>query len=244
MTGGFARPVDLCVTRMARGKGSSVPLEFEGMSRKTSHRERKMEGEVLAKRFVMGWAVLFLLIYMLSGCSSNPKLVVAAEDWVFEERAISIEIDAPADLNALNGRPHTLVIGVYQLNDPNTFSGLATTREGAVELLSKGKIDDTIAHFRRITVQPGESRAILLSRAQSAQYVGLIMGYYGLQPGNDVHLFPIPAKPSKRGLVEKGLVMLGLISDEAKATPDRLMLRAELGRTGTKRVTQLDPKGI
>jgi len=212
------------------------------MSRRPSRGKQKMKRGVMAKRFVLGWASLFLLTCMLGGCSSNPKLVVAAEDWVFEERAISIEIDAPADLNALNGRPHTLVIGVYQLNDPNTFSGLATTREGAVELLGKGKIDDTVAHFRRITVQPGESRVILLSRAQSAQYVGLIMGYYGLQPGNDVHLFPIPAKPSERGLVEKGLVMLGLIADEAKARPDRLILRAELGRTGTKRVIQLDPE--
>ncbi len=195
----------------------------------------------------IGWPVavdmkIFLTVVMavlLGACSSNPKLVVAPEDWVFEERAISIEIDAPADLNALNGRPHTLVIGVYQLSDPNTFSGLATTRQGAVELLNKGKIDDTVAHFRRITVQPGETQAVLLSRAQSAQYVGLIMGYYGLQASNDVHLFPIPAKPSQRGVVEKLLVLLKLIADEAKATPDKLMLRVELGRTGTRRVVLL-----
>jgi len=189
-----------------------------------------------------------LAVLLLAACASQPdKLEVAPEGWKFKDRAIYLEFRAPADLNAYNGRPHALAVGIYQLNDPNTFSGLGATREGAVELLGKGKIDDTIVHFTRITVQPGEHKSIVLNRAETAQYVGMISGYFGLSPTNDVALFPIPVKASKRGLVENSLAAIKLIADEAKANPDDLYLNINLGRDSTKQMTiakPLDRSGI
>ena len=49
-------------------------------------------------------------------------------------------------------------------------------------------------------------------------------------------LFSIPLKAQKRGLVEKGLAAVSLISDEAKASPDELLVYVELGRTGSKQI--------
>ena len=179
------------------------------------------------------------LSYWLVACASNTELTVAEEDWIFQERAISLEIDAPADLNTLNGRPHALAIGFYQLNDPNTFTGLVATRQGAQELLGKGKIDDTVAYFRRITVQPGEHRTVVINRAKTAQHVGLIVGYYNINPKNDVSLFKIPIKATERGLVEKTLVSLQLVKDEASAKPEDLLIEINLGRLGTKRAIEI-----
>jgi type VI secretion system VasD/TssJ family lipoprotein len=174
---------------------------------------------------------------LVTACSSTPtELTVAPEDWVYEERAITITVKAPSDLNSVSGRPHSLALGVFQLNDPNTFSGLSVTREGAVQLMQKGRIDDTVSNFTIVNVRPGERKKVYLNRAQSAQYVGIIAGFFELNPKNDVKLFPIPLKAQKRGLVEKGLAAVSLISDEAKASPDELLVYVELGRTGSKQI--------
>jgi len=177
--------------------------------------------------------------YLLVACASNTELMVADEEWVFEERAISLEIDAPADLNTLNGRPHALAIGFYQLNDPKTFEGLKETPEGAEQLLAMGRIDETVAYFRRITVQPGEHRTVVINRAKTAQHVGLIVGYYNINPKNDVGLFEVPIKATARGLVEKMLVSLQLVKDEASAKPEKLFMQVDLGRSGTKQIKEI-----
>ena len=178
------------------------------------------------------------LLTALAGCSSTPtELTVDPDGWVYEKRAISLHIKAPVDLNSVSGRPHSLALGVFQLSDPNTFNGLAVTAQGAVELLQKGKIDETVADFTLVNIRPGEQRKVVLNRAQTAQYVGLIAGYYQINPGTDVRVFPVPLRAQKRGLVEKGLAALSLVSDEAKAFPDKLTVYIDLGRTGTKQMT-------
>ncbi len=176
------------------------------------------------------------ICFIASCVSTPPEMVVDPEDWIYEERAIHIEIKAPADLNSLNGRPHSLAMGVFQLNDPNTFNGLATTREGAVELLQKGRIDDSVANFKLINIRPGEQKKVSINRAQTAQYVGVIAGYYNLNPKKDVRMFPIPLRALKRGLIEEGLVALSMMEDEVKAVPDKLNIYTELGRTSSKQI--------
>lgn len=179
-----------------------------------------------------------LLLSAIAGCSTAPtELSVDPDDWTYEKRAITVSINAPADLNSVSGRPHSLAIGVFQLSDPNTFSGLSVTTEGAVELLQKGQIDETVASFSLINVRPGEQKKVTLNRTQSAQYVGMIVGYYSLNPSKDIKVFPIPLRAQERGLVEKGLATLTLISDEAKAFPDKLNVYVDLGRSSTKQIT-------
>ena len=187
--------------------------------------------------FVNKWLYLLPLV-ALFGCSSAPtELIVDPDDWTYEKRAITISIKASADLNSVSGRPHSLAVGVFQMSDPNTFSGLSVTKEGAVELLQKGQIDETIASFSLINVRPGEQKKVTINRTQSAQYLGLIVGYYNINPTNDVKVFPFPLRAQKRGIVEKGLAAMALISDEAKAYPDKLNVFIELGRSSSKQIT-------
>ncbi len=192
------------------------------------------------------WLILTLAVLLLAGgCSSTPtELTVDPDGWVYEKRAITINIKAPNDLNSVSGRPHSLAIGVFQLSDPNTFSGLSVTAAGAVELLQKGQIDETVASFTLINVRPGEQRKVTLNRAQTAQYVGLIAGYFNINPTKDVKVFPIPLRAQKRGLVEKGLVAVSLISDEARAFPDKITIYVDLGRAGSKQITTDASKAV
>ena len=177
----------------------------------------------------------------LSACSSAPtELVVEEEEWIYEVRAINLVLRATADVNSVGGRPHSIAIGVFQMSDPNTFNGLSVTQEGAFELLQKGQIDESIVSYQMINIRPGEQRKVSISRAQTAKHIGVIAGYYNLNPSTDTNIFPIPVRAIKRGIVEEVLAFAALISDEAKAVPGKLNLLVDLGRTGSKQIIALE----
>ncbi|MFT5502958.1 MAG: type VI secretion system VasD/TssJ family lipoprotein [Gammaproteobacteria bacterium] len=191
------------------------------------------------------WLIYIGLLFLVVSCSSTPtELTVEEEEWIYEVRAINLAIRAAADVNSVSGRPHSIAVGIFQMNDPNTFSGLAVTREGAVELLQKGKIDDTIVNFQLVTLRPGELKKISISRAQTAKYIGVINGYFKLNPKTDIKVFPIPVRAIKRGLVEKTLAFTALIADQAKAVPGKLNIYIDLGRTGSKQIVALEDEII
>lgn len=178
---------------------------------------------------------------MMFACSSTPtELVVEEQEWIYEVRAINLVIKAASDVNSVSGRPHSIAIGVFQMNDPNTFSGLASTQEGAVELLQKGQIDDSIVNFQLITIRPGEQKKISISRAQTAKHIGVISGYFKLNPKTDIKLFAIPVRAIKRGIIEDALAFAALIADEAKAIPGKVNILIDLGRTGSKQIIALE----
>ncbi len=224
--------------RFTKNSFSQYSSRVNAAGSKNTYHATASLGESKSLRLIV---IIACLGFLLAGCASNPDLKINPEDWVYEDRAISIKIDAPSDVNVVNGRPHALSIGVFQLSDPNTFIGLTGTRDGAIELLNKGKIDDTVADFRRITVQPGELRVEVFNRAQKAEHVGLIVGYYELNVNHDKYLFKIPVKATKRGIVEKLLVSMKLIANEAKALPDKLNIEVFLGRDGTKQMKEVFP---
>jgi len=174
-------------------------------------------------------------------CSSTPtELVVEEQEWVYEVRAINLVIRAAADVNSVSGRPHSIAVGIFQMNDPNTFSGLSVTQEGAVELLQKGQIDDTVVNYQLITLRPGEQKKVSISRAQTAKYIGVVAGYFKLNPKTDTRIFEIPVREVKRGIIENALAFASLISDEAKAIPGKLNVFIDLGRTGSKQMLALE----
>lgn len=187
---------------------------------------------------------IVLSLLLVSCATDKPELIVAEEDWVYEIRAINLVIIAPSDLNTVRGRPHSLAIGLYQMSDPNSFAGLSTTRKGAIELLQKGQIDDTIVNFQQITVRPGEQKKISIHRAQTAKYIGIIAGYFELNNITDIQIFDIPLTEIKRGVVERTLAFASLISDESKAIPSKLNVLIDLGRTGSKQIITLDDSSL
>jgi type VI secretion system VasD/TssJ family lipoprotein len=180
------------------------------------------------------------LLLLVAACSSNPELSVEEEKWTYEVRAINLVLKAVNDVNSVSGRPHSIVVGLFQMSDPNTFSGLSVTREGAVELLQKGKIDETIVDFRLLTMRPGEQKKVSVSRAEAARYIGVIAGYFKLNPKTDVKIFSIPIREVERGLVEKSLAATSMISDQAKAVPGKLNIIVHLGRIGSRKIVAIE----
>jgi type VI secretion system VasD/TssJ family lipoprotein len=193
----------------------------------------------------MSWIKIFSVpvfcALLLSCAASEPtELVIEEQEWVYEIRAINLVVRASADLNSVRGRPHSLALGIFQMNDPNTFRGLSVSRTGAVELLQKGQVDESIVNFEQINIRPGEQKKVSINRAQTAKYIGVIAGYFELNPKTDIQIFPIPLRPIKRGLVEKALAFAALITDESKAIPGKLNVYVDLGRTGSKQIISVE----
>jgi type VI secretion system VasD/TssJ family lipoprotein len=188
-------------------------------------------------------ALVSSVLFGLAGCSSTPtELVVAEDEWAYEIGAINMLIRSATDVNTVNGRPHSIVIGIFQMDNPNTFISLAVNQEvpdGAFELLKKGRVDDSIVSFQLIPMQPGEQKNISISRAQKAKYIGVIAGYYKLNSKTDVKIFEIPVQAVKRGSIEKTLSKIKLIRDEGKALPGKLNILVDLGRTESKEIVVL-----
>ena len=184
---------------------------------------------------------VIVLSSLIMSCATEPtELIIEEEEWVYEIRAINLVARASTDLNSVRGRPHSLALGIFQMNDPNTFRGLSVSQTGAVELLQKGQIDESIVNFEQITMRPGEQKKVSINRAQTAKYIGVIAGYFKLNPKTDVQIFPIPLRPIKRGLVEKALALAALITDESKAIPGKLNIYVDLGRTGSKQIISVE----
>jgi type VI secretion system VasD/TssJ family lipoprotein len=180
------------------------------------------------------------MLLLVTACSTNPELSVEEEKWTYEVRAINLILNAVTDVNSVSGRPHSIVVGLFQMSDPNTFSGLTVTREGSVELLQKGKIDETIVDFRLLTMRPGEQKKVSVSRAEAARFIGIIAGYFKLNPKTDVKIFPIPVREIERGLVEKSLAATSMISDQAGAVPGKLNIIVDLGRIGSRQIVAIE----
>ena len=206
---------------------------MKGMEPGGSRADRPAFISMTMRRMKTGTGYALLLLAMLSACASQQELTVEPDAWTFEEQAFVLAVQPAAELNVLDGRAHALNVGIFQMADPNPFIGLAETRDGAIALLSKGKAADaSILDFERVVIQPGKKNFITLARPETAQYVGVIFGYYALEPATAVRLmaYPIVAKPV--GFIKKSLVFLQLIADEAEAKPGRLWVRVHLGPQG------------
>jgi len=148
-------------------------------------------------RCVLGVLALSLVL-PLSACP--PALQVKpGTDWSFEPNAIRVNLTADRDLNYYDRGPHTVVVWVYQLSNPNKFNQLADDQQGLIKLLEGGQFDPSVGDFKREFVQPGRSVTMTLDRAEGAKYVGLVVGYYALNREGAARLSAIPVVQVAQG---------------------------------------------
>lgn len=146
-----------------------------------------------------------LLIFFLSSCAANKKPNPAdpALVWGFGEKAIEISYTADKNLNLYDEKPHTILMCLYQLSDPNVFNELSKSEDGLHKLLRCSRFDQSVLGFMRIIVQPGENKKLSLDRAEKAKWAGIVAGYYNLSPDMSTRLFEIPVVTEKKWLLFK-----------------------------------------
>ncbi len=139
---------------------------------------------------------IFSIISLLFSCAT----ITRTPKYGYSEQSIQLRVKSDLQLNLYQGKPHTLVLCVYQLRDPNAFNQMADEDEGLSKLLDGGRFDNSVSSSKKIVVQPGIEVAEVMDRADGAKYVCVVAGYfYELQKDRDViqkdqivRLFPIP----------------------------------------------------
>ncbi|HFQ80138.1 MAG TPA: type VI secretion system lipoprotein TssJ [Desulfobacterales bacterium] len=160
-----------------------------------------------------------LSFLLLAACAASPP---PPPQYTYGRDAIKIHIKADPELNQYNGSPHTLLLCVQQLSNPNTFSQLSGDMAGIYKLLGCSRYDSTVTNSRRIIVQPGQVAEYSLDRAENTKYVSVATGYYNVQKENVVRLIKIPVVVKTKGV----------FSRTRTSEPAILNLELDLGPSG------------
>lgn len=172
----------------------------------------------------LAWIGSLLLLSAAPGCGAGGATNALGgtvsqtkpPEWPSQNQAIKITYRADTQLNLFNDRAHTLALYVVQFSDPNSFKTLSADASALQAFLEKaGTGDATVVDFRQIVVHPGDYTVRYLDRAQGAQWVAVIAGYYYLDPPKVTRLYEIPLvnPPSWRdsgkvpGKIAMGLVL-------------------------------------
>jgi len=145
---------------------------------------------------------MFLVIVcsLIYACASQP---LPAPEWQYEKEAIKLHLKADPKLNLEAGTPHTLLICVYQLKDPNAFNQLTGDNDGIYKLLECGLFDAAVATTKRLFARPGQDINIVLDRAEGAKYLAIVAGYFTLQKDRMIRFFKIPVVVEKKGFIKR-----------------------------------------
>lgn len=141
-----------------------------------------------------GRLLLFLLLLAwVAGCGGKPAYKAPCQ-YTYEQEAVAVNLAAAPDLNSTNNQPHTVLVLLYQLADPNMFKQLLETQEGVGRLLEGKAFDGSVVSRRQLVVQPGEVKPVKMDRVQGARYLGVVAGFYNQQAQNFSRLYPIPTR--------------------------------------------------
>jgi len=147
---------------------------------------------------------LWLLAFGVCSCASLP---LAPPEWRYEKEAIQLHLKADFQLNLHEGTPHTLLICVYQLRNPNTFNQLAGDNNGLYKLLECGLFDSSVAGSERLIIHPGQDLTFRLNRAEGARYIAIVAGYYSLHKERIIRLFDIQVIVEKKGWIKRTKIL-------------------------------------
>jgi type VI secretion system VasD/TssJ family lipoprotein len=148
------------------------------------------------KKYIETFILLISAIFICS-CSSKPAIVLPPE-WGYTKDAIQLHMKSDPQLNLYQGSPHTLLVCLYHLRDPNAFNQLVDEKDGVSKLLECSRFDPSVTHFKRFVMQPDKELTESLDRPEGAKYVGIVAGYYFLQKERVVRFFPIPVIEEKK----------------------------------------------
>ena len=143
-----------------------------------------------------------LVILSVYSCTYfTPKASLQPPEWQYEKDAIHFKLKVDPQLNLNDGLPHTLVLCIYQLKDPNKFNQLASDEEGLYQLLECRPFDASVTSYKRLIVYPGQDIDFKWDRSEGAKYITFVAGYYFLQKERMIRLFKIPTIMKRKGFL-------------------------------------------
>jgi len=112
--------------------------------------------------------------------------------WTYQPKGLTLEITADDNLNPFEGFSHSTLLCIYQLSTPAAFQEMSANVGGLTKLLQCERVDPTTVMAERLFVTPGEKTSHNFDRAEGAAHVGLVAGFYQLEPGSVTLLADFP----------------------------------------------------
>ncbi len=147
------------------------------------------------KRSRMSWW-LALLALLLPCCATTERKYET--EWKYEKDAVRLQLQSDPNLNLFAGSPHTLLLCVYHLRDPNAFHQVIDEKDGLVKLLECSRFDPSVTYARRFVVQPRQHLMEFLDRAEGTRYVAVVAGYSELQKDRVARFYEIPVSTNSK----------------------------------------------
>lgn len=130
-------------------------------------------------------SLIILLGLWLHSCASTTE-------WKYQKDAIRLHVVSDPNLNLFGGTPHTLLLCMYHLRDPNAFNQALDDKDGLVKLLECSRFDPSVTYAKKVVVQPRQEVTESLDRAEGARYVAIVAGYSQLQKERVTRFYEIP----------------------------------------------------
>ncbi len=184
------------------------------------------------------WAAVALAVITGAGCAAansamggnSRKDALAEVAWEFAKDGVMLELSAERELNRYGGESHTLLLGIYQMEDAAAFYKMIADPAALARSLSANKGNEGFVQFTRYVVDPGQHSILILDRAQKAKFIGLVAGYYQMSGPTAARLFEIPLTVASDGLLSKTW----------KAAPAQLAARVKFGPDGILNAERLN----
>ena len=141
-----------------------------------------------------GIVFALLLASCAGGSSSGGGAGGAAGSgaYEYEKDAISLHLKGDPKLNLFEKRPHTLLVCIYQLRDPNALNQVLQDAEDVTKLLECGRFDPSIVNTKKFILQPGKEITEALDRVDAEQAgpgeIIAVAGIPGVTIGETVRL--------------------------------------------------------
>jgi len=126
--------------------------------------------------------------------------------WTYQPNGLTLEITADKNLNPFDGFSHSTLLCIYQLSSTSTFQEMSGNVGGLTKLLQCERVDATTVMTHRLFVTPGEKATHTFDRAEGAAHVGLVAGFYQLEPGSASVLANFPITKGRKHLWSLGHV--------------------------------------
>jgi len=146
------------------------------------------------KRASMVLACGIVLPLLFASCAGRSSSGGGAGSgaYEYEKDAIILHLKGDPKLNLFEKRPHTLLVCVYQLRDPNALNQVLQDAEDVSKLLECGRFDPSIVNTKKIILQPGKEITETFDRAEGARYIGIVAGYFNLDKQRASRILPVP----------------------------------------------------
>jgi type VI secretion system VasD/TssJ family lipoprotein len=184
----------------------------------------------IARALIRRIAPALLGALALSSCSSLNSMMggnsesdaLKAMKWTYAGDGVQIAVKADPKLNYSNSQPHTLAMTVVQMEDPSAFAPYAASSSKMSGLLLTDAPPQGLLALNRVFITPGENQTITVPRVEKAQYVGLVTGYYHLDPARSARLYQVGVEVNSSGIMVT----------TRSASPEPLKIDLRLGPDG------------